>query len=354
MDNLEDEARFTSNPNSSNRSRKAPVYAHPVHPQYNYDYVLNDAVEENEDDDDEFDEEEDYNTSVRYANAPANFTNQSIEDDFNRYPKRQKRVKTLASDYELVPRRLYENNVNFSSNDWSDHEKFMLLEIWGDRFLQLGRNSLRSEDWVEVAEKVSELSKINRNEAQCKLLLDSLKRKYKKEKAKCGGSSSKWPYFRKIEALMNREFGGSGSGSGGSGGNGFGLACGVDSGEFVFMDTNVYLERANGNDEMRDSPCESEEEEGEGAGRNEGMKGLRVLADSVHKFGEIYEKIESTKREQMLELERMRVEFEKELDLQKKQILERAHAEIVKIREGEDDDDDDSDEDDDLAEDASE
>ncbi|EEF48290.1 transcription factor, putative [Ricinus communis] len=334
---------------SMNRSRKVPLYTHPVHSQYNYDYILNDPEEE--EGEEELDEENDQESDDNYSSI--------------RYPKRQRKLKTLASDYELVPRnsgRLY-GNLNIST-DWNDHEKFMLLEVWGDRFLQLGRNSLRSEDWVEVAEKVSELSKVNRNEAQCKQILDVLKRKYKKEKAKCGsGANSKWPFFRKMDMLMKQEFGSGGSGSG-IGGNGFSLACGVDSGEFVFMDTNVYLERANGNDEMRDSPCESEEEderEGEGCGGHEGVKGLRVLADSVQKFGEIYEKIESSKREQMLELERMRVEFQKELELQKKQILEKAQAEIAKIRDGDDEeedegeeDDDDDDDDDKSAEDVSE
>ncbi len=34
-----------------------------------------------------------------------------------------------------------------------------------------------------------------------------------------------------------------------------------------------------------------------------------LLADSIHKFSEIYEKIENSKRQQMVELERMRMDF---------------------------------------------
>lgn len=74
----------------------------------------------------------------------------------------------------------------------------------------------------------------------------------------------------------------------------YGLACGVDSGEFVFTNT-----RSNGFDEMRDSPIElktSEEEFKNGndsnglplrmngkGGRewNKGLKSFRVLADSI-------------------------------------------------------------------------
>ncbi|KAF5748606.1 hypothetical protein HS088_TW04G00564 [Tripterygium wilfordii] len=124
-----------------------------------------------------------------------------------------------------------------------------------------------------------------------------------------------------------------------------GLACGVDSGEFVFMDTRVYLERANGFDEMRDSPVDSEGEMENEDGDVLSSKrcedsSLRVLADSVEKFGEIYEKIESSKREHMLELEKMREDFRRELELQKKQILEKAQTEIAKNRDANDNDED--------------
>lgn len=347
MDDIENDARFPPKVHSLNRSRKAPLYSHPVPSYYNHDYVVDDDDfgEENDHESDENDIDDNY-ISRRYSQ---NFDEQN--GDFDRYPKRQK-LKTSVSNYEFVPRsgRLLSHGDGNFSPDWSEQEKFVLLEVWGDRFLQLGRNSLRSEDWAEVAEKVSESSKMKRTEVQCKHMMNVLKRKYKKEKVK-GANSSKWAYFRKMDMLMKQEFGG---------GSGFSLACGVDSGEYVFMDTHVYLEQANGNDEMRDSPCESEEEEEEEcreqSGRNEGVKGLRVLADSVHKFGEIYEKIESSKREQMMELERMRLEFQRELELQKQQILEKAQAEIAKIREDEDDEDEEenTDDDDDSGEDASE
>ncbi|KAB1200145.1 hypothetical protein CJ030_MR0G007996 [Morella rubra] len=184
-------------------------------------------------------------------------------------------------------------------------------------------------------------------EMQCKTMLDKLKRKYKKEKARVeeiGSNSSKWVYFKKMDMLMAS-----------SPSQDYGLACGVDSGEYVFMNTGVYLERSNGFDEMRDSPGESENEEDgnesdglpprtRARGGVERSSSCTVLADSIQKFGEIYEKIEGSKRQQMMELEKMRLEFQRELELQKKQILERAQAEIAKMQEEEEDgDDDDSD-----------
>lgn len=115
-----------------------------------------------------------------------------------------------------------------------------------------------------------------------------MKKMYKKEKinqADMGGSSSKWVYFKKMDMLMPT--------SAQQGG----LSFGVDSGEYVFMNPRVYLNRANGLDEMRDSPGNSEsadevEDDSDGLGpkkrksgrdRNEGSS-CKVLADSIQKL----------------------------------------------------------------------
>lgn len=336
MDDIEDDARYPPKPyvldyyNPSNR-RKVHMRENP------YSRPLIKGYEEEEDNElDEFDEINDQNRNFGEA------------DDFVRHPKKRK-LKNSVSAYEFAPRvkSSYGGRNLGTEEDWTEHAVFVLLEVWGDRFLQLGRKSLRSEDWHEVAEKVSEEATIERTETQCRNMLDTLKRKYKKEKVKMkemGLNCSKWAYYKKMDMLMasppRQEYG---------------LACGVDSGEFVFMNTRVYLDQSNGFDEMKDSPVESETSEEENENRNgingirpRRMKGggngegssVRVLADSIEKFGEIYEKIESSKRQQMMELEKMRMDFHKELELQKKQILERAQAEIAKIR-GEDDEDSD-------------
>ncbi|KAJ0032022.1 hypothetical protein Pint_13146 [Pistacia integerrima] len=328
MDNTQEDARYSSKPYSLNR-QKFPSYSRPIKNRFQYE-------EDDEDEDidayiEEKNEDEEY--GVEFGETNGHRHNFKESENFERYPKRQK-VRTAVSGYQFAPRSVK------LSYDWTEHEAFVLLEIWGDRFLQLGRKSLRSEDWVEVSEKVTEALKTEKEEAQCRRMMDELKRKYKKEKVKVeqmGVNSSKWVFFKKMDMLMDmrRECGG--------------LACGLDSGEFVFMDTRVYLDRSNGFDEMRDSPTESEMEEDEEEEDNneESSASLMMLADSVNKFGEIYEKIESSKREQMMELERMRMDFHREMELQKKQILERAQAEIATIREADDDDDDEDTHDDD-------
>ncbi|XP_030534973.1 trihelix transcription factor ASIL2-like [Rhodamnia argentea] len=247
----------------------------------------------------------------------------------------------------LVPAHDYEAGFPNRAPFWSDFAKFTLLEVWGERFLQLGRKSVRSEDWSEIAEKVSEWARMEYTEVDCRQQLDALKKKYKKERAKMErtGATPSWMHFRKMDMLMGMNMEDSG------------LACGVDSGEFCFADTMVYLDKSNAFDEMRDSPGESEsesemdedEEEDDDMPpprKEDGGEGMRALADSIERFGELYEKMESNKREQMMELQKMRADFQRELELQKMEILERAQVEIAKIQEGGGMDDGDEDGDD--------
>jgi len=169
---------------------------------------------------------------------------------------------------------------------------------------------------------------------------------------------SDWVYFIKMDSLMSSPVAVAAVPKSSP----LRLACGVDAGEYVFSNSRVYLNRANAMDEMRDSPGDTPTDDDEGDGdddesdglpptvsekskRERGLSGgsipsssFRMLADSIQKFGEVYEKIESSKRQQMAELERMRKEFHRDLELQKRQILERAQVEIARIRqeEGED------------------
>ncbi|KAK9141920.1 hypothetical protein Syun_011320 [Stephania yunnanensis] len=304
------------------------------------------------------------------------------EEDLERRRKRRK-LRSSAMAYEFAPRvataaaaaaatpsavaaaaasagnvpkakSLYEHSP---LPDWSEPLTFMLIDAWG-AFLQSGKKSLRSDEWVEVAKKISNVSKTAMTDSQCRNRLHTLKKKYKIEKAKLEQNSSyycSWAYFRKLDKYLSpppRQPG---------------LPCGLDSGEYVFMDRDIYLGRANGMDEMRDSPGNSESSAGDG-NHSDGLppkkgryrKGgdenssFRLLANSIQKFGEIYEKIENNKRQQMLELEKMRMEFHRDLELQKKQIMERAQAEIAKLQDDDDNDGNDDDEIDVSAENTSE
>ncbi|KAG8367409.1 hypothetical protein BUALT_Bualt16G0068900 [Buddleja alternifolia] len=289
-----------------------------------YNYRNHSAIEY---DDSDSDEDEDSRDQKFTQNG--NLYNNDEDSNSKRHPKKRK-LESFVSSYEFAPRR----------ETWSEEEIYVLLEVWGERYIELGRRSLRAEDWSEVTEKVLEMGGFEKTEVECRNQFDVLKNKYKKERAKVeSGHGSKWVFFKKMDGLLNMRSRGH-----------CGLGCGVDSGEYVFMNPRVYLDRANVLDEMRDSPGESDEDSedyeeeglgGEGEGEGDG-ESAKVLADSIARFGEIYEKIEESKRKQMVELETMRQDFHRELELQKKEIVERAQAEIAKIREMDDDDDDDN------------
>ncbi|KAL1356696.1 hypothetical protein HN51_008682 [Arachis hypogaea] len=357
MDDMEDDARYPPKSFPLNRQNPSHRHKHPIRPPPFHHH--NPRYEDQEDDD--YDDEEEHAEFENYGNDVVDNTNNEDDDDDcgngvqNGYFKKRKvgvGGSPVPTGYEFAPRVKYSYG-----DDWSEHATFVLLEVWGDKFLQLGRTSLRSDDWLDVAEKVSDELKAEKSVAQCKSMLDKLKRRYKKEKGKVeelGLGSCKWAFFKKMDMLMAS-----------STRQEYGLACGVDGGEYVFMNTRVYLSRSNGFDEMRDSPGESESDEdedgldghgvgvgvasaarrrsgvgGDGEDEEEEESSFRVLADSIQKFGKIYEKIENSKRQQMMELEKMRLDFNRELELQKKQILERAQAEIAKIQDVDEDETD--------------
>ncbi|KNA16523.1 hypothetical protein SOVF_088370 [Spinacia oleracea] len=335
--------------------------------------------DEEEDEDDSDDDEEEEEDNDEHDDGKS--FNVKVEDNGNERPQKKRKLRTLVSNYEFAPRlptptptptltpnpnpnptptvRKAVSGQN-SVGEWTERETFALLDAWGERFLRLGRKSLRSEEWKEVAEKVSQETDIERTNAQCRNRLDTLKKKYKKENTRLtagasgggGGGGSKWVFYRRMDMLMS---------SPPKQQTRTGLSCGIDSGEYVFMNPNVYLNHANGLDEMRDSPGNSDSDDSGGfppKGSKNNNKGRRafdgssvkLLADSIEKFSEIYEKIESNKRKQMTELENMRMDFQRQLETQRREILERAQAEIAKIRQG---DDNDSDNDDDNENDLS-
>ncbi|KAL3351981.1 hypothetical protein AABB24_020198 [Solanum stoloniferum] len=372
MDDIEDNGRYPPNPyglnqgyESTNRQKLS------VHDTSYSRHVDNQYVEEADDDEEVEDEEVDGEEEEEDDDGEENgvqrigkdvFDDDDDDDEYGDSQRHQKKrkLKSLLSSYEFAPRVPPPSTAAATApkpsfggrnplSDWSEHETFILLDAWGTRFVRHGRKSLRSEEWQEVAERVSRGSKLERTDTQCRNRLDTLKKKYKKEKVKFAETSSttsKWVYFKKMDMLLT------------STPQKTGVSCGMDSGEYVFMSPKTYLNRANGLDEMRDSPANSESADGEedgsedlppkrsrnvqpgGNGNGNGHSHFKLIADSIHKFSEIYVKIENSKRQQMMELEKMRMDFHRELELQKRQIMERAQAEIARIRQGNDEEND--------------
>ncbi|PKA64205.1 hypothetical protein AXF42_Ash009425 [Apostasia shenzhenica] len=371
MDDMEDDARYPPNPYNQSYRRPLPSSNPPnsnvrnsSYPsQVPHGYANDDGDDDddernevdepaNEEDDDDQDDEDNFDRGYsRVRNDVEEEDDDDVEDDSSESRGKRRRLDRYARGFEFVPRvapspAAKQPLSRTSSADWSEETTFALLDAWGDCYLQNGRKSLRSDEWGEVAKKVSQCLKTSRSEAQCRNRLDTLKKKYKKEKAKYpdyASSSSNWVYFQKMDELMSSPPPTSAAIR--QDPQLHRLSCGIDAGEYVFASSKLYANRSNGVNEMRDSPGDTASEE-EGEEVDDDSDGLpprreklaassessfRMLADSIQRFGEIYQKIENSRRQQLAELERMRKEFHRDLELQKRDILERAQAEIARL-----------------------
>ncbi|KAL0925132.1 hypothetical protein M5K25_003442 [Dendrobium thyrsiflorum] len=91
---------------------------------------------------------------------------------------------------------------------WSEGETSVLVDAWGDRFLDLNRGNLRQKQWQEVADAVNARPGAGRRpprtDVQCKNRIDTLKKKYKIEKVKIsdGAYGSQWPFYSRLDMLI--------------------------------------------------------------------------------------------------------------------------------------------------------
>ncbi|KAH7652030.1 Myb-like domain-containing protein [Dioscorea alata] len=356
MDDTEDDARYPPNPRRSfppsSHRPKIPFRNPPSPPPAAYDDDEPDrAIEDSESDSD---------GDRGYRRMRGDDEDSSSSESRGK----RRRLDKLALGFEFAPRAAAAAAAarppppppaRNSPADWSEESTFALLEAWGELYVQNGRKSLRSEEWSEVAKKVSQSSRTARSDTQCRNRVDTLKKKYKKEKASMAESmnpNSKWVYFKKMDFLMS--------------------APSPPPPLPPQMQPqpswqppapprpSAYLNRSNGRDEMRDSPGETgtdndEDDDDDSDGLPPKMtKGLgvpgsasfRMLADSIKRFGEIYERMENNKRQQLAELDRMRKEFQRDLEIHKRKILERAQVELAKLRQTEEEEEDEEDEED--------
>lgn len=60
--------------------------------------------------------------------------------------------------------------------------------------------------------------------------------------------------------------------------------------------------------------------------------GYRELAQAIERFGEIYERVEAAKQRQMVELEKQRMQFAKDLEYQRMQLFMETQVQLEKIK----------------------
>ncbi|GAB2285449.1 hypothetical protein Dimus_019898 [Dionaea muscipula] len=272
---------------------------------------------------------------------------------------------------------------------WSEEATHTLVEAWGERYVGLSRGNLRQKHWQEVADAVNALhgysKKTRRTDIQCKNRIDTIKKKYKIEKARDvesnGSYVSTWPFFSRLDALIGDPPAKKISpppppplppapprlpyrksirtpATAPTAPTGLALTSpvpvgprsanpkrplSVDDSSFRRHFSAVAAAAAAAADNDDDDDEEDTEERGSETSRSrssgEGSRkrereedGCRQLAEAILRFGEIYKRVEVMKQEQLIELEKHRMQFAKDLEYQRMKLLMDTQVQLAKIK----------------------
>ncbi|PSS29059.1 Trihelix transcription factor [Actinidia chinensis var. chinensis] len=249
----------------------------------------------------------------------------------------------------------------FREDCWSEEATATLVDAWGRRYMELNRGNLRQKDWQEVADAVNSVhghnKKARRTDVQCKNRIDTLKKKYKIEKARVSDSNraiaSSWPFFACLDVLI------------GPAATAKKLPqpppLQVSSPPLALplpyrkppgatVHPVVLLPQKRPSPALDDSyfgrdysaiaaaAAAEEEEEREGSEELESseesgeVEGMKRLASAIERFGKIYQRIEGEKQSQMIELEKQRMQFAKDLEIQRMQLFMDTQVQLEKIK----------------------
>ncbi|CAN6866768.1 unnamed protein product [Brassica oleracea] len=209
---------------------------------------------------------------------------------------------------------------------WTEDATATLLQAWGHRFVRLDFGNLRQNDWKEVADAVNSSHGSGRpkTDTQCKSRIDTLKKKYKAEKAKL--SPSAWRFFDRLDVLI-------------------GPVSKKPAEEVVKSEAlKPYLSLTG--TKYRESSLEDDDEEEEDGdwgfvtrkhprveeGDLSEETACKELARTIVKLGEVYERIEGRKQKMMVDLEKQRMEVVKEIELQRMNMLMEMQLELEKSK----------------------
>ncbi|XP_076952446.1 trihelix transcription factor ENAP2-like [Bidens hawaiensis] len=198
---------------------------------------------------------------------------------------------------------------------WTESETETLVNSWGDRYVQLNRGNLRQNDWSDVAAAVNatrDRSKPPRSDVQCKNRIDTLKKKYKLEKSK--PEPSKWPLFHRMDELI-----GAGNGS-----KKAVVRGAVESISKPNPKPNASLKLKGG--------LGMGIERVESLDWGNGETAYAELARAIGRIGEVYERMEGLKQEEMMKMEKERMEFTKEVEVRRMNMFVESQVEIEKMK----------------------
>ncbi|VAI46199.1 unnamed protein product [Triticum turgidum subsp. durum] len=216
---------------------------------------------------------------------------------------------------------------------------------------------------VEVAEVVSSrdgYSKPPKSDVQCKNRIDTLKKKYKVEKAK---SDSSWPFFDRLDFLLapvQKLLGNSGGAAGNFGSSNPSNRSTAPMAPRVNFPQrtrtafpSIGMKRRLPSPPQASASSESSdgfppeplaeavngkrqrlEESANGADSSDRAQGLRDLAQAIRRLGETYERVVSSKGEHELRMERSRLDAARELEDQRVQFFLKMEMEISKANNG--------------------
>ncbi|URE25077.1 hypothetical protein MUK42_16350 [Musa troglodytarum] len=220
---------------------------------------------------------------------------------------------------------------------WSDGATSALIDAWGERFLELSRGNLKQKHWQEVADAVTSrdgYTKAPKTDVQCKNRIDTLKKKFKNEKSKisssAGGANSSWPFFHRLDLLLgptHKPAPPPPSSTIPTGARSSPALASKSAGSSADSSDGFPPQppTAGNGKRLHQEPVEEEGEEQRTAD-------LRELAQAILKFGEVYERVESSKLRQAMEMEKQRMEFTRELELQRMEFLMKTQMELSQLR----------------------
>ncbi|KAF7851139.1 hypothetical protein BT93_L4450 [Corymbia citriodora subsp. variegata] len=276
---------------------------------------------------------------------------------------------------------------------WTEDSTFALIHAWGDRYLALDRGNFSQQDWQDVADSVnsrrrpsspsasaasgSGSGKARRTGVQCKNRIDTLKKKFKLEKARVSdpcdgpdgggggnGNLSPWPFFADLDALIGSSFpprkpsqspspppvARSRPKRGPAG-------PAPQPARSVLPAVTVPVRPRSHNRTKRTParspaggsflrPAFSAADEGEESERSSSRtksrpgkgnaarreRGYAELAEAIERLGQIYEKVERKKAREMIELEKQRMQFAKDLEQQRMRWFLETQIHLQKIK----------------------